>query len=80
MSSSVMEIKIEYKDLFEYSLDFLFIIDLSGRILDVNKFASETLGYSKEEILTMIIVELLIGEDIQQLSNNKKEGGYKCIV
>ncbi|KKN49647.1 hypothetical protein LCGC14_0640770 [marine sediment metagenome] len=73
MSGSVVEIKIDYADLFEYSLDFLFILDLKGNIIDINNVATETLGYSRREILNMNITEFLLEEEIEQLLNKRKE-------
>ncbi|NVM19394.1 MAG: PAS domain S-box protein [Candidatus Lokiarchaeota archaeon] len=73
MDNSVLEIKIQYSDLFEYSLDFIFIIDLTGNILDVNNVAVETLGYSKKEILSKNITEIIIEEVVNPIKNTSKE-------
>ncbi len=42
-----------FHDLFELAGDILVVQDLEGNILDANQLASETLGYSKQELLSM---------------------------
>jgi PAS domain S-box-containing protein len=73
MDNSALEIKIQHADLFEYSLDFLFLIDLAGNILEVNRVAIETLGYSKEEILSKNITDIIIEEVVDPNLVRKKE-------
>ncbi|MFC1855485.1 PAS domain S-box protein [Thermodesulfobacteriota bacterium] len=43
----------KYRMLFDNATDSIFIAGEDGRILDVNDVACRTLGYSKEELLTM---------------------------
>jgi len=47
-----------YRRLFEYSNDAVFIYDFEGNILDVNKKASEMLGYSNEEMKKISFLDL----------------------
>jgi PAS domain S-box-containing protein len=47
-----------YRRLFEYSNDAVFIYDFEGTILDVNKKASEMLGYSNEEMKKIPFLDL----------------------
>ncbi len=61
-----IEIREEFKSLFEYSLDFLFIYDFEGRILDVNDIVLKALGYSKEEVLKKTIFDFVIDEEMDQ--------------
>ena len=56
----------EFKSLFKYSLDFLFIYGLDGKILDANDVALSTLEYSKEEILKMTIFDFVSGEEMDK--------------
>ena len=42
-----------YRTLFDNVNDAIFILDLNGRFLDVNRTACERLGYSREELLQM---------------------------
>jgi PAS domain S-box-containing protein len=46
------------RHLFEFANDGIFIIDLKGNILDVNRTAHERLGYEKEELLSMHLCDL----------------------
>lgn len=48
--------------LFESATDSLFILDLEGNIIDVNRTAYERLGYTKEEMLSMHISRLDLPE------------------
>lgn len=47
-----------YRRLFEQSYDAVFIHDFDGTIQDVNESASATLGYCKDELLTMTMRQL----------------------
>jgi len=47
-----------FKTLFDYSNDGLFILDLQGNFIDINKTAYERLGYAKEEMLAMQLADL----------------------
>ncbi len=48
----------KFRTLFESATDGLFIVDMEGKIIDINRTAYERLGYSKEEMLSMQISEL----------------------
>ena len=41
------------RTLFEFATDAIFILDLEGNIIDVNRTAYERLGYDKAEMLNM---------------------------
>lgn len=43
--------KVRYAGLFEDSFDPIFISDLSGKIIDVNHKAADTLGYTRAELI-----------------------------
>lgn len=47
--------KVRYTNLFEDSFDPIYITDLSGKIIDVNHKAAETLGYTRSELLGLHI-------------------------
>jgi len=49
----VKENEARFRNLFELSADALFIHDMDGVIVDVNKQACESLGYSRDELLRM---------------------------
>ncbi|MBF0537386.1 MAG: PAS domain S-box protein [Nitrospirae bacterium] len=48
----------KFRTLFESSIDALFIIDMDGNLIDINKTAYERLGYMKEEMLSMSLYQL----------------------
>ena len=48
----------KYRDLFESAIDAIFILDLQGNFIDVNRVAYTRLGYSKEEMISMHITRL----------------------
>ncbi len=41
----------QFRALFEYSLEGLFLIDVGGRVVDVNRVACEMLGYERDELI-----------------------------
>ena len=47
-----------YRTLVEQASDALFIHGLDGKILEINRQASKSLGYSKEELLQMNIIDI----------------------
>ena len=53
------EIREKYKDLFEYSLDLIYVNDLRGNFLDANDIALEILGYKRDEIPDISFIDLL---------------------
>ncbi len=48
----------KFKTLFNSASDAIFIHDLEGCFLEVNKVASERLGYSREELLKMTLMNI----------------------
>ncbi|MBN1394670.1 MAG: CHASE domain-containing protein [Pirellulales bacterium] len=56
-----------FRRLVEYAGDTIILHDSNGRIIDANKRASNTLGYSRDELLTMYISDL----DIELISGNQ---------
>ncbi len=60
----------KYRDLFENANDAIFIVDSRYSYVDVNKKAVELLGYSKEELLRMSVLDLIPPE---QVSRSKAE-------
>ncbi|MEK7399290.1 MAG: PAS domain S-box protein [Candidatus Poribacteria bacterium] len=66
--------EIKYRTLFNSSVDAILIHDLEGRLLEVNDAAIERLGYSREEILKMSLMDInsldyagLVPERIEKL-------------
>ncbi|MGZ9136696.1 MAG: PAS domain S-box protein [Candidatus Deferrimicrobiaceae bacterium] len=56
------ENKDRYRDLVEHSQALIGTHDLSGRILSVNPWAANVLGYSQDELLRMNLRDLLVPE------------------
>jgi PAS domain S-box-containing protein len=55
---SLRESEEKYRTLFETAKDAIFLADETGKFVDVNQAASESLGYSKEELLELNIREI----------------------
>ena len=73
MECNISEIRDIFKVLFDYSLDFLFVYDLNGKILDGNDVALGNLGYTREETLDLNITDFLAEDEIDHaLSAVKK--------
>lgn len=54
-----------YRSLFEQATDFIAILDFKGNFIDVNESWTITLGYSKEELLTMKVEDLVDPEQLK---------------
>lgn len=61
------------KTIFDSALDGIFIIDLSGRYVDVNPAGCAMFGYSKEEMLASDIRLLLFPEDVERAFERGKK-------
>jgi len=87
MSNDKEEIRRKFKDLFDYSLDFIYVHDLKGNFIDANDIALETLGYEREELPTISFINLLdeeqlkialdITKDLINTGKQTKTGEYK---
>ncbi len=69
MSNIKNEIREKYKDIFEYSLDFIYLNDLKGNFIDANDIALGALGYERDE-LSKISFDDLIDEDQVKIALN----------
>ena len=47
-----------FRTLVEQASDAIFVHDLEGRLLDVNRSACESLGYAREELLRMTVTDI----------------------
>jgi len=59
-----------YRKIIHNSNDIVFFLDLKGRILEVNRKAVDTYGYSKEELCSMNVRELCRDWNITQKQYN----------
>lgn len=67
-----------FSTLFDASSDGLFIINMQGEFIDINRTAYERLGYTKDEMISMKIAELNTPEyaaQVPQRIANIKENG-----
>ena len=55
---ALWESERKYRTLFDSATDAVFILDLKGNILDVNRTAHTRLGYTKQELLSMHVAQL----------------------
>jgi PAS domain S-box-containing protein len=62
MEAALRQSEEKFQTLFESSIDALFILDINGNFIDVNKPAYERLGYTKEEMLSTHISQIELPE------------------
>jgi PAS domain S-box-containing protein len=67
------EIREKFKDLFENSLDLIYVNDLKGNILDANDIALETLGYKRDDIPNISFIDLVDEENLFKAIKLTKE-------
>jgi PAS domain S-box-containing protein len=74
----------KYRDLFENANDAIFIVDSGLHYVGVNKKAVELLGYSKEELLTMKITDVIPPEQVPrsqvEFEKLRNRGSYEKFV
>jgi PAS domain S-box-containing protein len=59
------EIKESYKELFDHSLDLIYVSDLFGNFLDANDLTLIALGYEREDIIKIKFLDLLEKEELK---------------
>ncbi|GAG78887.1 unnamed protein product, partial [marine sediment metagenome] len=67
------EVRERFKDLFEYSLDLIYVNDLNGNFLDANDIALESLGYNREEMPMVSFIDMLDKENLMKAYKFTKE-------
>ena len=55
-----------FRQLFERSVDALFLHDGNGRIIDCNSEACNTLGYSREELLALPVKDIIVDTTLDE--------------
>lgn len=75
--NSLQQSEHRYKTLLETATDAFFLHDLEGRFVDVNNQACRSVGYSRDELLTMSVrdVEISKNPDNQKIIWPKLEQG-----
>ncbi len=64
-----------YQSLFDSAGDFIVIHEPDGKIIDANRAACARMGYTKEEILTMDLRDLLTPEEAARLTGRVADLG-----
>ena len=59
---TLRESETRYRTIFEHAGDAIFVHDMEGRLLDVNRLACESLGYAREELLRMSLSDIYSDE------------------
>ncbi|CAN5873359.1 hypothetical protein BH20ACI4_BH20ACI4_12390 [soil metagenome] len=75
---SLSENEERYSNLFENTNDIVYVHDLEGNYLSVNKAAERIFGYKREEILKMNISQVLVPDDLE-ISKRKLTGKIEGI-
>lgn len=66
----------KYRHIFEDSKDIIFIAGINGKIEDVNPACNEVLGYTKLELQTMKVLDVIINEEARfEFERQVKENG-----
>lgn len=63
----------KFRALVENASDALFVHDFNGKIIDLNKKACESLGYTREELLQMNIIDIEEDHDLKSAQNAWKK-------
>lgn len=65
--SALQESEIRFRAVAENAADALFVHDRSGRILEVNEQACRSLGYTRAELLSMLVTDIEEGRSADDL-------------
>lgn len=60
---------IRYRALYDQTNDAIFILDLNGDYVDVNRRAAVMLGYSREELLTLNFTHTVMPDELHESAN-----------
>ncbi len=66
-SAAFQEQSKRFHNFFEMASDALFICDSDCRIMDINKHASESLGYSRKELLQLTVSDFVVSHSREQI-------------
>jgi PAS domain S-box-containing protein len=77
-AEALRESEERFRTLFEESNDGIFILDMAGNVMDVNRHAYETLGYTREQMLSMHVAQFVAPDLMYSVPANikvvKREG------
>ncbi len=78
---ALIESEKKYRDLFENANDAILIVGPALNFIDVNKRATEIFGYSREEYLTMRILDVIPPEQVPRsetaFTSLREKGSYE---
>jgi len=78
--NTLQESEEKFKNLFQFASDAIFVENLEGEILAVNRYACELHGYKEEELIRLTISDVVPPETSENFSNIikalKKEKGF----
>ena len=72
MERALAAAEAQIRDLLEHAPDGIFVADLSGRFIEVNSTACRMLAYSREEMLSFRIVDLVPPEEALPLAAERE--------
>jgi two-component system, sensor histidine kinase and response regulator len=64
LAQSLQDERERFRAIMDQTLYYFYVIDLQGNFLDMNRAGIETLGFSKEELLSMNFTSLLRDNDV----------------
>ena len=70
VENSLIESENKFRTIIENSADAIFITNLKGKYVYVNKAATDMLGYTEEQLLGMDITSISVEEEIQLTLDN----------
>ncbi len=77
LTKSLEESEKKYKDIFDYSIDAVYISNEKGKLLDINKAGEELFGYSRKELMNMNVTNLYVNkEDRERFKKEIEKKGY----
>jgi PAS domain S-box-containing protein len=59
-------VREQFKGLFQYSLDLIYVYNLQGDFIDANDIALEKMGYSREEIQNLNLIDILDNKGLKR--------------
>ncbi len=62
--NKLKESELRYRSIIEQATDAICMADASMKIIDVNLYCCEMLGYTKEEFLRLTVMDVFIAEDL----------------
>ena len=69
MKASLLESEERYKELFDYSLDCIYIHNFEGDFIDANPAALDLLGYTKKEVKSLNFASFLKEDELSKAFN-----------